>query len=72
MNIEFENKDKPLMENCFITTERVNISGWYGLSRFEVETKLNWFWLNREELYELKECLDTMIKEIERLDKKGE
>ena len=70
MEIEFENKDKPLMENCFISTEKLSVYGWYGLSRFEVNFDLNWF--NREELYELKECLDTMIKEIERLDKKGE
>lgn len=71
MNIEFENKDKPLKENYFVSTEKVGVDGWYGLSRFEIRIDdLNW--LNREELYELKECIDAMIKEIKRLDSIGE
>lgn len=65
MNIQFENKDSVLKENCFITGENCGIYGWYGLSYFEVI--LNGTTL--QDLYELKECVETMIEEVERLNK---
>lgn len=65
MNIQFENKDLVLKENCFITNDKCAIYGWYGLSYFEVTFNGS----TLQDLYDLKECVDAMVKEVERLDK---
>ena len=66
MNIEFENKDSVLTENCFVTQENCGVYGWYGLSYFEIGMKGS----TLQDLYDLKDCVDAMVKEAERLIKK--
>ena len=51
------------MENCFIDKNNVGVYGWYGLTYFEVAMNGS----TLQDLYDLKECVDTMIKEVERL-----
>ena len=63
MKVQFENKDRVLMENCFIDKNNVGVYGWYGLTYFEVAINGS----TLQDLYDLKECIDTMIKEVERL-----
>ena len=65
MNIQFENKDLVLKENCFITNKQCGIYGWYGLSYFEFAMNGS----TLQDLYDLKECVDAMVKEVERLNK---
>jgi len=66
MKIEFENKDMPHKENMFIVDDVVGVYGWYGLNYFEISVEDGWY--DRERLYRLKGCIDTMIREIERLE----
>ena len=63
MMIKIENKDRVLMENCFITKNNTAVYGFYGLSYIEIGFEGSTI----KDLYDLKECVDTMIKEIERL-----
>ena len=63
MKIERENVNQPLMENCFITKNNTAIYGFYGLSYIEIGFEGSTI----KDLYDLKECVDAMIKEIERL-----
>lgn len=65
MNTHFENKDLVLMENCFITHNKCGVYGWYGLTYFEVAMDGS----TLQDLYDLKNCIDGMIKEVERLNK---
>ena len=73
MNITFENKNKDLMENCYMCKNNVEVCGWYGLTYFEIVISdgdiisLS----NREDLYDLRDCINKMIKEIERLERRG-
>ena len=63
MKIEFENKDRILKENCFISKNNVGVYGFYGLNHIEIGFDGN----TEQDLYDLKECVDKMIEEIERL-----
>lgn len=63
MKIEKENVNQPLMENCFITKNNTEIYGFYGLTYIEIGFQGSTI----KDLYDLKECVDAMIKEIERL-----
>ena len=65
MKTHYENKDLVLKENCFITHNNCAIYGWYGLTYFEVEMNGS----KLQDLYDLKDCINAMIKEIERLNK---
>ncbi len=64
MCIEFENKDSALTENCFIVQKNCGVYGWYGLTYFEVAMDGS----TLQDLYDLKDCIDAMIKEVERLN----
>lgn len=78
MEIKFENKDKVCMENCDIIKNHVAVYGFYGLTYFEIgHDNGDDFYnglslLNKTDLYDLKECIDKMIEEIERLEKIGD
>ena len=65
MFTEFENKDLVLAENCFITHKNCGVYGWYGLTYFEIGMDGS----TLQDLYDLKDCIDAMIKEVERLKK---
>lgn len=66
MNVQFENKDLVLKENCFITNNECGVYGWYGLSYFEVAMRGS----KLQDLYDLKDCIDAMIEEVKRLNEK--
>ncbi len=68
MKIQFENKDSVLMENCFIDKNKIGVYGWYGLTYFEIGLPTT---LGKKDIYDLRDCLNDMIKEIERLNKIG-
>ena len=63
MKIAFENKDRILKENCFIEKNNAGVYGFDGLNYIEVGVEGN----KVQDLYDLKECIDKMIEEIERL-----
>lgn len=63
MQIERENVNQPLKENCFITKNNTGVYGFYGLTYIEIGFQGS----TLQDLYDLKECVDTMIKEVERL-----
>lgn len=62
LKIEIENKDRVLCENCFITKNNVGVYAWYGFEYIEFATCSS-----KQDLYDLKECIDAMIEEINRL-----
>ena len=75
MEIKFENKDKVCMENCDIIKNRIGVYGFYGLTCFEIGLDDGYnslSLLDKKDLYDLKECIDKMIEEIERLEKIGD
>lgn len=65
MKTHYEDKDLVLRENCFITHSNCGVYGWYGLTYFEVAMNGS----KLQDLYDLKDCIDAMIKEVERLNK---
>lgn len=66
--IKIENKDRVLMENCFVDKNDVGVYGWYGLTYFEIGVPNS---MKEKDIYDLRDCLNDMIKEIERLNKIG-
>lgn len=69
VKINVENKDMILKENMFIQKNNVEVNGWYGLTYFELELNEP---LRRQDLYDLRDCLNAMIAEIERLEEERE
>ena len=63
MKVVIENENKCLSENCYITENNVGVYGWYGLEHFEIKFD-GW---SKNDLYDLKKCIDEMVKEIEKL-----
>lgn len=63
--VEKENINQPLQENCFITKNNVGVYGFYGLRYIEIDFQGTTI----KDLYDLKECVDEMVAEYERLMK---
>jgi hypothetical protein len=69
VKINVENQNMILKENMFIQKNNVEVNGWYGLTYFELELNEP---LRRQDLYDLRDCLNTMLAEIERLEDERE
>lgn len=60
MTINFENKGRILMENCFIQEGGLSVDSWYGYTHFELSK-------DGQNIYFTREEFDTMFKLMQKM-----
>lgn len=66
MTKRIENADKVLMENAFFEKNRCGCYGWFGLEYFEIDFPSTGNSI--EDLKDLRDCIDAMIAEKNRIE----